>query len=182
MKRTALVIGMMVIGFAMVSAQGFGGQGLGAQPPGGPGFGGQGPFGAGPVEQEEVELTGRLQLAEDELPVLLAGGQEYTLLIPPTLAAEIEVSNNQQVSVEGLSVERPSFDLLGNDTFVHVRVIEIGNDRYILPENQAGRMARGGEMGPRGGAQGMMGPRSNDGGYGPRSDDGDAGQPGWGRR
>lgn len=158
MKRTTLLIGMMVIGAALVSAQGFG-------------------FGVGPAadEAEEVELTGRLRLVEDEAPVLVASGTEYVLHIAPAMATEIEVSNNQQVTVEGFAIERPSMDLLGTDTIVHVRVMEVGNDRYILPFDPAGpRMA--GAAGPRGGAPGMMGPRFDD------DDNGRGGRSGYGRR
>jgi len=152
MKRTTLLIGMMVIGAALVSAQGFGSQGARGGAPGAQGFG----RGIGPVataDADEVELTGRLRLAEDEAPILVASGTEYILHIAPAIAAEIEVSNNQQVTVEGVAVERPSMDLLGSDTIVHVQVMEVGNDRYILPAQPAG---------PRGGAPGMMGPRFDD--------------------
>lgn len=186
MKRTALLIGMMVIGIALVSAQGFAGQRQTGGGIGGPGFGTA-------TDTEEIELTGRLRLADGEFPVLIAEGTEYTLHIAPALAAEIEVSNNQQVTVEGYAVENPSFDLLGSDAIVRVRTIEIGNDRYILPTNTHGpRVAAGGMAGPRdgapgtmgsrGGAPGMMGPRFDDDDYGRRFDDDNNPQAGRGRR
>ena len=116
MKRTTLILTMVHASIALVSAQG---------------FTGSGPFGHGAADAEEIELTGRIRLAEEQAPVLVVDGREYTLRIPPSIVREIEVTNNREVTIEGFAVERASFDLLGNETVVHVRVFQIDDDRYI---------------------------------------------------
>lgn len=84
-----------------------------------------------PSDAEEVELSGTIQITEDELPVLKVGSDEYTLMIPPALATEIEVQNNARVQITGYAFEGRNFDLTGNDQIVHVRILQIGNNRYI---------------------------------------------------
>lgn len=106
-----------------------------------------GPRGGGSFE--EVELAGRLRLAANELPVLISGGQEYTLRIPPALSAEFSVSNGQQATVSGYLIERASFDLLGTQRVVMVRAIEVGGTRYVMPVGTAGRQMMGDRGSPR---------------------------------
>ena len=123
--------------------------GVSAQPRGGM----MGPMGAhggaaggwAADEAEEIELTGQLRLAADELPVLVSGGTEYVLRIAPVLAAEIEVRNGQQVTVSGSLFETRSRDLLSTTRSVMVRSIRIGSNTYVLPAAAGGhgRMMRG---------------------------------------
>lgn len=82
-------------------------------------------------ETEEVSLTGMLNLQEGRLPLLQADGMEYVLMIPPALAAELDVEDGERITVEGVSVERQSQDLLGSTTYVAVRVVQIGSDRFV---------------------------------------------------
>lgn len=93
--------------------------------------------------REETTLSGRLALAEGELPVLVVGAASYTLRIPPVLAGELEVSNNASVTVTGMLRETPSRDLLTTNRVVMVRVFETGGTRHVL----SGDMGRG-AMGP----------------------------------
>jgi len=88
-------------------------------------------FGFAAEDAEEVELTGTLQLSEGETPVLKVGTSEYSLFIPPMIASEIDVQNGTRVQVTGLSFSAPNPDLVSNETIVHVRILQIGNDRYI---------------------------------------------------
>lgn len=100
-------------------------------------------------EAEEVELTGRLILAADEVPKLSAGGTEYLLRIAPALVADAEVRNNATVTVEGRLVEIARRDLLGVDRHVIVTAIEIGGTRYVLSDaDLLGRMAGRRSAGP----------------------------------
>ena len=136
MKRTVLVFSMLVVALSLVGAQSF--------------AGGRS-FAGGATDAEEVRLTGRIRLTEDEPPVLVADGEEYTLRIARSLVGEIEVTDNREVTVEGVAFERPSYDLLGSDTIVHVRVFQVGDDRYIASEPA---WSRCGGAGDRGGAHG----------------------------
>ena len=104
---------------------------------------------------EEVELTGRLRLVRDQLPVLVSGADEYVLRISPALSSEFQVTNNQQVSVSGVMVEHQSRDLLGTTRTVMVRSMEVGGTRYVMP-------SRGAMMGDHtwGGRGGRMAPDS----------------------
>lgn len=115
--------------------------GVSAQPRGGM----MGPMGAtggwAGAESEEVELTGQLRLAADELPVLVSGGTEYVLRIAPALAAEFQARNGQQVTVSGYLFETRSRDLITTTRSVMVQSIEIGGTKYVLPA-QAGPASR----------------------------------------
>lgn len=118
MKRiTTITVMLMGFGLVAASAQGFGPQFLGTT-------------GA----TEEQELSGRLQLAENEIPVLQAGGEEYLLHLHPTLASEIDVRNGQQVTVEGWVHEAASRDLLGTDQHLRVTAMEVDGNRVVLSE------------------------------------------------
>jgi hypothetical protein len=156
MKRTAM-IGIVLATMAVLSVSAWG-----------PGAG-QGIFGNN-QDLEETELAGRLQLAENERPVLVVGANRYQLMIPPALAAEIEVENNERISVTGYETEFSNPDLLGNTKVVRVRAIEADGEKVVLPEGAAGG---------RGNRPGMMGDNAGRGGYGPSSDD-DTGR--WGPR
>ena len=90
------------------------------------------------VEFDEVELRGLLRLAENELPIMVSAGVEYTLRIPPALSSELQVSGGQQVNVAGYLVERASFDLLSTQRLVMVRSIEIDGTKYVLPADGFG--------------------------------------------
>lgn len=87
----------------------------------------------GLTEAQEVELTGRLRLERDQLPVLVAADREYTLRIAPALGAELDVATGQEVAVAGYLMERASRDLLGTTAFVMVRAIEVNGTRYVMP-------------------------------------------------
>ena len=143
MKRTVLIFSMLAVALSLVGAHGFTGMRLSA---------------GGATEAEEVRLTGRIRLVEDEFPVLVVDGEEYTLRISPSLVGEIEVTNNREVSVEGFAIERSSYDLLGSDTIVHVRVFQVGDERYIASEPAWGRCG-GTDAHRDGGVRGM--PRSS---------------------
>jgi hypothetical protein len=112
---------------------------------------------------EETELSGRLQLAENEIPVLVVGTESYQLMINPTLASEVEVENNERISVSGYVTEFSDPDLLGTTKVVHVQAIEADGIRVVLPEGSAGGwghgrgMMRGGNAGRGGYGPGMMG-------------------------
>ncbi|TVQ37520.1 MAG: hypothetical protein EA384_11675 [Spirochaetaceae bacterium] len=123
MKRTAL-FGLVLLAVVTLAA--------GAQARGGM----TGPRSAAQID--EVELTGRLVLAENELPVLVSGGVEYTLRIPPALSTELQVSSGQQAAISGYLVERASFDLLTTQRQVMVRSMEVGGTRYVLPADARG--------------------------------------------
>ncbi|MFW5643582.1 MAG: hypothetical protein ACOCYQ_06095 [Alkalispirochaeta sp.] len=166
MKRTAM-IGIVLATIAVLGVSAWG-----------PGAG-QGTF-RNNDEIEESDLTGRLQLAENEFPVLVVGADQYQLMIPPALAAEIDVENNERISVTGYATEFSNPDLLGSTKVMHVRAIEADGEKVVLPEGAAGfgrgpGMMRGGSAG----RPGMMGEPGMMGGYGPYSDD-DTGR--WGRR
>ena len=153
MKRT-MVISLVLITLAAGVAV--------AQPWGGDaGFSG-GPWAQGEAPELET-LEGRLRLAEDERPVLVAGGEEYTLAIHPALVAELSVSNGQSVTVEGFVTTFPSRDLLGDERVVHVRAFEAGGTRVVIPE---GVGPAGGRMGgrPMAGGRGAAGPMGRPGG------------------
>ena len=134
MKRTTiLVIALALVVVFSASAQRRGGM--------------MGPAG----DVEEVELSGRLRLISNELPVLVSGADEYTLRISPVLSSEFTATDGQQVSVSGFLMERPSRDLLGTSRNVMVRTIEIGGSRYVMPQGRAsGPMMRDNvDRGPR---------------------------------
>lgn len=97
---------------------------------------------------EEVELAGRLQLQSGELPVLVSGGQEYTLRIAPALSAELDVTSGQQASVTGYLGERQVPDLLGSERVVMVRSIEVGGTKYVMPSRSMGGTGRHMMFGP----------------------------------
>lgn len=80
---------------------------------------------------EESELSGTLQLAEGTAPKLVVDSETYTLVIPPTLAGEVSVDNGDTIQVTGFAFECPNADLLGVENVMHVRVLQVGNDRYI---------------------------------------------------
>lgn len=107
---------------------------------------------------EEVELTGRLRLVRDQLPVLVSGANEYVLRISPALSSEFQVTNNQQVSVSGFMVEHQSRDLLGTTRAVMVRSMEVGGTRYVMPSR--GPMMGGEAWGGRGGRSAPDGARN----------------------
>jgi hypothetical protein len=142
-------------------------------------------------EIEESDLTGRLQLAENEIPVLVVGADQYQLMIPPALAGEIDVENNERISVTGYATEFASPDLLGNTKVFHVRAIEADGEKVVLPEGVAGGWGQGpgmmrgnsagrGGNGGYGGRPGMTGGPGMMGGNGPWSDDDNTGW--WGPR
>lgn len=166
MKRTAM-IGIVMATIAVLGVSAWG-----------PGAG-QGMF-RNNEDVEETELAGRLQLADGELPVLAVGADRYQLMIPPALAAEIDVENNERISVTGYRTEFSDPDLLGSTLVMHVRTIEADGEKVVLPEGAAGGwgqrpgMMRGGNAGRGGFGPGMTG------GYGPYSDDDTTG--GWGPR
>lgn len=173
MKRTAM-IGIVLATIAVLGVSAWG-----------PGAG-QGSFWDS-EELEESDLTGRLQLAENEVPVLVVGADEYQLMIPPILAAEIEVENNERISVTGYTTEFANPDLLGSTKVMHVRAIEADGERVVLPEGTAGGwgigpgMMRGGNAGGGGfGGYGLMRGPGMMGGYRPYSDDDNTGW--WGQR
>ena len=163
MKRTAM-IGIVLATMAVLSVSAWG-----------PGAG-QG-MAWNNQDLQETELAGRLQLVENEVPVLVVGAEQYQLMIPPALAAEIDVENNERITVSGYATEFANPDLLGSTKVVRVRAIEADGRKVVLPEGAGGRGQRPGMMGGtagRGGyGPGMMG------GYGPYSDD-DTGR--WGPR
>ncbi len=84
-------------------------------------------------DAEEIELSGTIQLTEDEAPVLRVGSEEYTLIVHPALAEEIDVSSGARISVEGLAITRAESDLTGDESIVMVRVMQVGNTRYVMP-------------------------------------------------
>lgn len=95
--------------------------------------------GAAPgADLEETTYTGRIQLVRGELPVLRAEGQEYTLRINPLLASEIQVRDDDTVTVKGVLREVASFDLISNERILHVHSIEIGGTRYVSPPMMMG--------------------------------------------
>lgn len=164
MKRVLIVAGLVALATVAVSAQGrpgmgqYGGQG--PQPQAGAGgFEGRGGM-MGPVwdDVEETSLAGRLQLADDEFPVLNSGGEDYSLRIHPTLSSEVSVRNGQQISVDGYVREFQSFDLMGTERIVHVTAMEVDGTRVVLPDGWGGPGdgSRGGFSGggasPRGGS------------------------------
>lgn len=129
-------------------AWGFGGRGDRAEAESGPmtqrdarggfrGQGGRGGMRGGMMgafrDAEEVELSGTIQLTEDEAPVLRVGSAEYTLIVHPALAEEIDVSSGARVSVEGFAITRAESDLTGDESIVMVRVMQVGNTRYVMP-------------------------------------------------
>ena len=117
---------------------------------------------------EETDLAGRLQLAKDELPVLVVGTDRYQLRIHPTLAAEVDVENNERIEVTGFANEFADPDLLGTTKVFHVRAIEADGERVVLPDGAAG--------GGRGHGPGVMrGGSAGRGAYGPFGDDDDTG-------
>lgn len=156
MKRTVgvSVVLMMVVG-AVAMAQPFG-QATGP---------GAGMRGAWVESSEEVSLTGRLVLAADEFPRLVSGGSEYQLRIAPWLSDEVDLTNNETISVEGYATTVASFDLLSDETVVHVSAIEADGTRVVMPD-------RGMMMGRADGAfGGPMGGRPMQGGRGAWQDD-----------
>jgi hypothetical protein len=176
MKRVLIVAGLVALATVAVSAQGrpgmgqYGGQGPQAgggwsgapqqgMVPGAGGFAGRGGMmGTAWDDVEETSLAGRLQLAEDEFPVLNSGGEEYSLRIHPTLSSEVSVRNGQQISVDGYVREFQSFDLMGTERIVHVTAMEVDGTRVVLPDGWGGPGdgSRGGFSGggasPRGGS------------------------------
>jgi len=162
MKRTAM-IGIVLATIAVLGVSAWG-----------PGAG-QGMF-WNSEELEESDLTGRLQLAENEVPVLVVGADQYQLMIPPALAAEIDVENNERISVTGYETEFSNPDLLGSTKVMHVRAIEADGEKVVLPEGAAGgRGQRPGMMRGGYGGYGMTGGPGMMGGYGPYSDDDNTG-------
>ncbi len=139
MKRTAM-IGIVLATIAVLGVSAWG-----------PGTG-QGMFWNN-QDLEETELAGRLQLAKDEVPVLVVGTEQYQLMIPPALAAEIDVENNERISVTGYETEFANPDLLGSTKVIRVRAIEADGKTVVLPEGAAGGrghspgMVRGGAAG-----------------------------------
>ncbi|TVR51170.1 MAG: hypothetical protein EA426_20230 [Spirochaetaceae bacterium] len=133
MKRTALMVVVLIVAAAVSATAQMQMRG--------------GMVGRSAAPGEDVELTGRLRLVKDELPVLIVGATEYTLRIAPALSAEFTVSNNQQVSLSGYLVERTSRDLLGTSRTVMVQSITIGASTYVMPQTAAGMM-RGREAAP----------------------------------
>ncbi|MDA3951237.1 MAG: hypothetical protein PF508_18665 [Spirochaeta sp.] len=129
---------------------------------------------------EESEIAGRLQLAENEIPVLVVGAERYQLMIHPTLASEVDVENNERIEVSGYATEFSDPDLLGTTKVLHVQAIEADGVRVVLPDGVAGGwghgpgMMRGGNAGRGGYGPGMMG------GYGAYDEDDDTGW--WGPR
>lgn len=119
-------------------------------------------------DMEEIELSGRLRLVEDERPVLVSNGTDYILAIHPVLSGEVSVGNGQQVTVEGFAVSVPSPDLLGEDHLVRVTAMEVDGTRVVMP---AGGPGMAGGWGRHGGP--MM-----QHGYGARP--GFDRSPGWG--
>lgn len=95
------------------------------------GYGGAGGFGAGEVTDFEAE--GRLILEEGVLPRLATDGTEYTLRIAPAIAAEIEVTNGETVSVDGGMVTLRGPDLVSTERIVFVRAIEADGTRVVAP-------------------------------------------------
>jgi hypothetical protein len=93
----------------------------------------------GTEEAAEVDLSGTLRLAVNQLPVLVADGEELTLQIPPVLAAEIQVRDGQAVQVSGYRFQRPSRDLLGPVSVVMVHAIEVDGTRYVMPAMMGSR-------------------------------------------
>ncbi|HKK49695.1 MAG TPA: hypothetical protein VJ932_11405 [Alkalispirochaeta sp.] len=160
MKRT-VVMGIVLATIAIVGVSAWG-----------PGAGGG--YMWNDEEIEETELAGRLQLAEDEFPVLVVGTNRYQLMIPPALAAEVDVENNERIEVTGFAREIANPDLLTSTSVIHVRAIEADGERVILPDGVAGRsrgrgpgMMRGygaydddaGRLGPQGQNRGSFGTR-----------------------
>ena len=115
-RRIILVLLVAIVATATVSAQMRGGL-----------------MGRALSSAEEVELTGRLRLVRDQLPVLVSGTDEYVLRISPALSSEFQVTNDQQVRVSGFMVEHQSRDLLGTTRTVMVRSIDVGGTRYVMP-------------------------------------------------
>ena len=115
----------------LVPALLFAGVMIAAATPRGGMMGAMGPRGA--VAAEEVELTGRLRLAADQLPMLIVDGDEYTLHIPPFLATEMEVRDGQLMTVTGLVAESVSRDLLSRTSRVMVRAVQIDGTDYVAP-------------------------------------------------
>lgn len=166
MKRTA-IIGIVLATMAVLGVSAWG-----------PGAG-QGMF-WNDTELEETELAGRLQLAENERPVLVVGAEQYQLMIPPVLAAEIDVENNERISVTGYTTEFANPDLLGSTKVVRVRSIQADGKTVVLPEGAAGgRGQRPGMMGGTAGRGGYGGPGMM-GEYGPYGDSDNTGR--WGSR
>jgi hypothetical protein len=145
-KRVLIVAGLVALATVAVSAQGRPGMGQfggdGPQPgmmQGAGGFAARGGMlGSAWDDAEETSLSGRLELAADEFPVLNSGGAEYTLRISPALSSELSVRNGQQISVEGYVREFPSFDLMGTERIVHVTAMEADGTRVVLPDGWGG--------------------------------------------
>lgn len=112
---------------------------------------------------EEVELSGVLRLAEGERPVLVVGSREYVLALHPALTQDLDVSSGERVSLEGVMIERDSFDLISTITVVRVHAIEADGTRHVLATPRAGGFGpngagRPGMLGGRPGGAGQMGP------------------------
>ncbi|MFW5689309.1 MAG: hypothetical protein ACOC1U_07045 [Spirochaetota bacterium] len=157
MKRTLVLATVLVILTAgVVAAQPWGGE---ATAPAGRYA--EGPWSGAFAEAPELQtLEGRLELEDGERPVLVVGGEEYTLMINRVLAAELDVSDGARVTIEGVVVTVPGRDLLGDDIIVMVRAVEANGTRVVVPTS-AGFMGPGhsgaGRMGPRGGRGGRGG-------------------------
>lgn len=93
----------------------------------------------------EIELSGRLRLEADERPVLVVGTEEYTLAIPRSIAAELDVDNGARVLVAGYLSERRSFDLISDSRVLRVRAFEVDGVRVVAAEPHRGS----GRSGPR---------------------------------
>ncbi len=114
------------------------------------------PFASG----EKLTLTGTLSLTGEWHPVLLSGGKEYELMVPRFLAANLDVKDGEQVSVEGYVVQgmrRGGQDDDDIDLFVTKATIK--GKEYDLSQYR-GQMMGGRGAGPRGWQPGTRGGRA----------------------
>ena len=121
------------------------------------------PYGRGMQweEADPVSLTGTLVLEDDRFAKLESGGKTYYLMYPYWLADDIDVTDGEEITVEGYIGHGPRFS--SDEPAVMVTKAVIDGKEYDLTDEHYGLMGgRGGMRGGRRGPSGRFDDRSRD--------------------
>ncbi|MFP4444380.1 MAG: hypothetical protein ACLFST_14765 [Spirochaetia bacterium] len=92
---------------------------------------------------EEVTVTGKIQLTDGDFPVLSSGGKTYELHYPYYEGVEFTIEDGDRITVKGFETMGPPWE--DDKDVVTLRVISatIDGKEYVLPDIQRGMHGRG---------------------------------------
>ena len=89
---------------------------------------------------DTVTITGTVSFKDLPYPEITSRGTTYELMVPHFFGADIEVKSGDEITIEGIVVDRPDAD----KTYLRVIKAVIGGEEYYLPFGKMGHSRFGG--------------------------------------